>query len=314
MAKQVSEVRKDAVGRRVVITAVRGARPHDGPEQQRAEKLTHKEKCFFCPGNEHTTPPEIDRIEANGGWQVRCFPNKFPAFSAEAKKAYGRHEIIVESPEHQKSLSELSEENVLNYLLMVKRRVEDARRDPKLAYTSVFKNEGAAAGASLYHTYTQLVSMDFVPDYVKRLAKKAAKVDKLRQKPSKTVFAKNAHFFAMCPKAPRFHFEAWIVPLQPANSLHELSGGQLASLASILKSALSALDAATGFGPYNVIFHSAPHAGGAFPFHLQLVSRLSTWAGFEIGTEVVMVSEIPEESARLLRAKLAEKGDANAVS
>jgi UDPglucose--hexose-1-phosphate uridylyltransferase len=314
MAKPANEVRKDVVGRKVVITAVRGSRPHDAPEQARADKLTPKEKCFFCPGNEHTTPPEIDRIEAGGGWQVRCFPNKFPAFSAETKKAYGRHEIIVESPEHQKSLSELSEGNILNYLLMAKRRMEDARRDPKLAYTSVFKNEGAAAGASLEHTHTQLVSMDFVPDYVKRLAKKAAKIDRLRQTPAKTAFAKNAHFFAMCPKAPRFHFETWIVPLQPANSLHELSDGQLSSLASILKSALAALDAATGFGPYNVIFHSAPHAGGAFPFHLQVVSRLSTWAGFEIGTEVIMVSEIPEESARLLRAKLAEKGDANAVS
>ena len=91
MAKSVNEVRKDMVGRKVVITAVRGARPHDAPEQVRAQKLTPPEKCFFCPGNENLTPPEIGRVEKGGKWEVRCFPNKFPAFSAESKKAYGRH-------------------------------------------------------------------------------------------------------------------------------------------------------------------------------------------------------------------------------
>jgi len=313
MAKSVNEVRKDIVGRKVVITAVRGGRPHDHlPE--RAQKTTPPEKCFFCPGNEHLTPPEIARVEKGGKWEVRCFPNKFPAFCAESKKAYGRHEVIVETPEHQKTLSELSEENLFDYLSMVKQRMESAASDPKLAYTIVFKNEGKAGGASLEHSHTQLVSMPFVPDYVKKIGKKAGKVAKMKEKQLKNVFAQNAHFFALCPKAPRFHFETWIAPVTGANSLTALSDEQLRALASILKSVLSALDAATGFGPYNIIFHSAPHEGNAFPFHLEVASRLSTWAGFELGTEVVMVSEIPEESAKLLKAKLAEMNDKNAVS
>jgi len=314
MAKSINEVRKDVVGRKVVITAVRGSRPHDAPEQERAQKLMPPEKCFFCPGNEHMTPPEIGRIEKDGKWAVRCFPNKFPAFSAESKKAYGRHEVIVETPEHQKSLSELSEESMHDYLSMVKRRMEDAAADPKLAYTIVFKNEGKAGGASLEHSHSQLVSMGFVPDYVKKLAKKAAKISRMRKKPMKNVFAQNAHFFALCPKAPRYHYEVWVAPRRDANSLLALSGEELLALASILKSVLTAVDAATGFGPYNIIFHSCPHAGGDFPFHVEIVSRLSTWAGFELGTEVVMVSEIPEESARLLKAKLVEIKDKNAIS
>jgi len=313
MAKSVNEIRKDVVGRKVVITAVRGSRPHDAPEQERAQKTTPPEKCFFCPGNEHLTPPEIDRIEKGGKWEVRCFPNKFPAFSSESKKAYGRHEVIVETPEHRQALSELSEENLYDYLSMVKRRMEGAMRDPKLAYTIAFKNEGKAGGASLEHSHTQLVSMDFVPDYVKKLAKKAAKIGRMRKKPLKSMFAQNAHFFALCPKAPRYHFETWIAPKEDADSLLALSDEQLRALASILKSVLTAFDAATGFGPYNIIFHSAPHAGGEFPFHLEVVSRLSTWAGFELGTEVVMVSELPEVSAKVLGGKLAEIKDKNAV-
>ncbi|MFA6908187.1 MAG: DUF4931 domain-containing protein, partial [Candidatus Micrarchaeia archaeon] len=246
--------------------------------------------------------------------EIRCFPNKFPAFSSESRKAYGRHEVIVETPEHQKTLSELSEENIFDYLSMVKRRMASAAVDPKLAYTIVFKNEGKAGGASLEHSHTQLVGMPFVPDYVKKLAKKAGKIRKLMKKQQKNVFAKNAHFFAMCPKAPRYHFETWIAPEGDANSLAALPDDELRALASILKSVLTAFDSETGFGPYNIIFHSAPHAGGEFPFHLEVVSRLSTWAGFELGTEVVMVSELPEMSAKALAGKLAEIKDKNAIS
>ena len=314
MAKPVSEVRKDAIGRKVVITAVRGARPHDHLPSERPEKTVLPEKCFFCPGNENLTPPEIGRIGRDGEWEIRCFPNKFPAFSSESRKAYGRHEVIVETPEHQKTLSELSEENLFDYLSMVKRRMEDSARDPKIAYTAVFKNEGKAGGASLEHSHTQLVGMPFVPDYIRKLARKAGKIRKMDKKQAKNVFAKNAHFLAFCPKAPRYHFETWVSPVGDANSLVALSDGQLRALASILKSVLTAFDAATGYGPYNIIFHSAPHAGGEFPFHLEVVSRLSIWAGFELGTEVVMVSELPEMSARVLGGKLLEIKDKNAIS
>ena len=313
MAKTVNEIRKDMVGRRVVVTATRGARPHDHVPNERSIKTVSPEKCFFCPGNEHLTPPEIERIEHDGKWQVRCFPNKFPAFSIGSKKAYGRHEVIVETPDHQKTLSELDEENIFNYLSMVKRRMEDAKLDSRLAYTSVFKNEGKAAGASLEHTHTQLVSMGFVPDYIKRLAKKKEKAEKMKKKPLKNAFAQNGHFFAACPKAPRYHFETWIAPKEDANSLLALSEEQLRALASILKSVMYALDAETSFGPYNIIFHSCPHAGGEFPFHIEIASRLSTWAGFELGTEVVMVSELPEVSAKILGARLAQIKDKNAI-
>jgi len=314
MAKSVNEIRKDAIGRKVVITADRGARPHDHLPSERPAKTVLPEKCFFCPGNERLTPPEIGRVEKDGAWEIRCFPNKFPAFSSESKKAYGRHEVIVETPAHQKTLSELSEENLFDYLSMVKRRMESAAADPRLAYTCVFKNEGKAGGASLEHSHTQLVGMPFVPDYIRKLAKKAGKIKLLKKKQGKNVFAQNEHFFALCPKAPRYHFETWIVPEGDVNSLVALSDEQLRALASILKSVLTAFDAATGFGPYNIIFHSAPHAGGEFPFHLEVVSRLSIWAGFELGTEVVMVSELPEMSAKIFRNKLAEIKDKNAIS
>lgn len=296
-----SDLRKDIMGRRVVLTYSRGSRPRDVSPPARAQKTGDPAKCFFCPGNEHLTPPEIDRVEKDGRWEVRCFPNKFPAFFAESKKTYGRHEVIVETPEHAKSLSELSEENICDYLALLQRRMNDAKKDARLKYTLVFKNEGGAAGASLEHTHTQLVSMEAVPALIAKMGRKTAAFAKLEKQNRKRTWLQTRHYFAFCPKASRFRHEFWIMPRFEAASLVELSEAQLRGLSSILKTSLSALDAATGFGPYNIVFHSAPHAGGKFPFHLEILPRLSTWAGFEFGTDMVMVSTRPHECAGILR-------------
>jgi UDPglucose--hexose-1-phosphate uridylyltransferase len=299
----INDLRKDVLGRMVVLSVSRASRPHDAP-QPRVEKTVAPEKCFFCPGNEHLTPPEIDRTEKGGKWEIRCFPNKFPAFSETSKKAYGRHEIIVETPEHAKTLSELSEENLSDYLSMVGRRMLAAGQDGRLKYSCVFKNEGISAGASLEHSHTQLVGMEFVPKYVQRIWKKAPAFARMEKKEKKTTFYSNGHFFAFCPKASRFPFEAWIAPRTAINSLAELGEPQLRSLAAALRAVLGALDAVSGYRPYNVVFHSAPHGGKGFPFHVQILPRQSTWAGFEYATEIVMSSSVPLDCAKALKEKI----------
>lgn len=305
-AEMKNELQKDILGRWVVVTSVRKNRPHEHSQLHKPAKSTPPEKCFFCPGNEHLTPPEIDRVATGSGWEVRAFPNKFPAFDSLSSKAYGRHEIIVETPNHQSTLSELSEENLLHYLQMLKRRMQDAQKDPRLKYTIIFKNEGQAAGASLEHSHTQLVSMEIIPPSIVKLSKKTAKFSKLYLK-KKLIIAQNSHFYAICPKASRFHGEIWILPVQMAPSLISLDDSKLASLSSLLKTVLAASDEANNFAPYNIVFHSSAHHQDAFPFHLQILPRTAHWAGFELGAEVYMVSSIPAQSAKQLRETIEGK-------
>ncbi|MCX8198113.1 MAG: DUF4921 family protein [Candidatus Micrarchaeota archaeon] len=292
---------KDVLGRAIVQTVARSKRPHDSA-RERVKKTVPPEKCFFCPGNEHLTPPELARAERGGKWEVRVFPNKFPAFSKDSKKAYGRHEVIVETPDHGKTLSELSVENLSDYLEILKGRMMDAKKDPSLAYTCIFKNEGKDAGASLEHSHSQLVGMALVPKLVKRMAKRCEAISTIPRKQAKNVFYENRLFWAVCPKGSRFQHEIWIIPKFRANSLDALSQQQISELADALKKSLFALDLLTGFAPYNIVFHSAPHAGGDFPFHVQILPRLSQWAGFELGTDMVMTSAVPSQSAKLLKA------------
>ncbi|MEM2138029.1 MAG: DUF4931 domain-containing protein [Candidatus Anstonellaceae archaeon] len=293
-------VKKDFLGRQVVVTVSRGSRPHDNVHP-RAQKVVPPEKCFFCPGNEHLTPPEIDRIEKDGKWEIRCFPNKFPAFDKGSKKAYGWHDVIVETPDHMKTISELSVDNLFDYLAMVKRRMAAAAADPKLKYVCVFKNEGKAAGASLEHSHSQVVAMDFVPKHVQKVGKKASAFAAMPTKQEKNIFLQNEQFAAVCPKISRFPLEFWLLPKFRVASLVELDDSQLRSLAAILKSSLAAFDAATGFGPYNIVFHSAPIGQKDFQFHLQILPRMANWAGFEFATEIVMTSSTPQMSVASLR-------------
>ncbi|MCX8196714.1 MAG: DUF4921 family protein [Candidatus Micrarchaeota archaeon] len=292
-------VRRDHLGRLVVLTALRSSRPHDFGHQKQP-KVQQPKGCFFCPGNEHLTPPEIFRIEKEGRWEVRVFPNKFPAFDSQSKSAYGRHEVIVETPNHYATLSELSVENLFDYLSALSLRLADAKKDPKLKYTSIFKNEGKEAGCSLEHSHSQLVSMPFIPPFIKKLSKKSKAFAKLASS-SKLCWASNQYFVALCPKAPRFHLETLILPKQPEASMDLMDAEKLYSLAEILKTALVAIDRAANFPPYNIIFHNAPHGMESFPFHLQIIPRLSIWAGFELSTEIVMLSDSPVQMAEKLR-------------
>lgn len=295
-----NKVFTDILGRKIVQTIIRSSRPRE-LKHERISKIIPKEKCFFCPGNENLTPPELDRIEINGEWEVRVFPNKFPAFSSDSKRAYGIHEVIVETPDHMKTLSDLSVQNLTDYIKILKRRMENAKKDEKIKYISIFKNEGKEAGASIEHTHSQLVGMEFVPNLVKKIAKKTEKFFLLAQK---NIFYSNDYFSAICPPKSRFQHEIWILPKFELTSLLYLQKEK--ELAEVLKAALFCLDNALGYPPYNIVFHSAPFEFEKFPFHIQILPRLSTWAGFEFATDIVMTSAEPKESLRLFKEKIEE--------
>jgi len=301
-----NEIREDFLGRKVIIATARGKRPHEFAIVDKAHKVVPKEKCFFCPGNEHLTPPEIDRIETSPGkWLVRCFPNKFAATSTEFPNAYGNHEIIVDTPDHQNYLSDLSEENILAVLQMLRRRITAASTDPQIKSAIIFKNEGREAGASLEHTHWQIITLDFIPPLIKKESAYARKAKcsfcAAYEKEKATRIIDNQHLFAFCPYASRFHFETWIVPKRHVKSLVDLEKGELKAVAAALKRIFTKLEKTLNYPPYNMVFHTGPLDGTDFHFHIEILPKLSKWAGFEHGSGVIINALPPEEAALELR-------------
>ncbi|MFH0817131.1 MAG: galactose-1-phosphate uridylyltransferase, partial [Candidatus Micrarchaeota archaeon] len=123
MPEDRNEFRKDfLLNRWVIIAANRGKRPEDYIHSERSEKK--EGTCFFCPGSEHLTPPEISRREVDGKWVIRNFPNKFYAVSLDFPNAYGTHEVIVESNNHDHHLSDIPESQMKLLLEVYAERIE----------------------------------------------------------------------------------------------------------------------------------------------------------------------------------------------
>jgi hypothetical protein len=165
----MSDLRKDPiVGRWVIIATDRAKRPQDFA---RLEPVKAGGFCPFCKGNEANTPPEIlayrepHTAANNPGWRVRVVPNKFPALQVEGAlnkrgdgiydlmNGVGAHEVIIECPHHETSMSRLSVDNSREILWVYRDRLVDLKRDPRLVHGLIFKNVGALAGASLELAY-----------------------------------------------------------------------------------------------------------------------------------------------------------------
>src|SRR5947207_1896775 len=158
------ELRKDYVTDTwVVFSAARAQRPG---AFRGGKSTTDPDKCPFCYGHEHMTPPEVlayrkDGVPNGPGWWIRCVPNKYPALQVEGEvhrrvsqlfhsvNGVGAHEIIVETPEHEHHLSMQSEFQVQEIITAYKQRYLDLIRDKRFKYILIFKNHGERAGASL---------------------------------------------------------------------------------------------------------------------------------------------------------------------
>jgi UDPglucose--hexose-1-phosphate uridylyltransferase len=294
------------------IAPGRALRPFDS----KGVAISDREGCFFCPGNEHTTPPEIDRASKNGNkdWQVRVFPNKFPICGGEdiskngwkTWPSYGRHEVIVETPDHYQKVSEITVEELVMTLRMYRERINALENDPGIEYVSVFKNQGREAGASLDHSHTQILAVSQIPSFIKEKMEYSKKGDcaycKIAEEESaseRTAFV-GEHFVAFCPFAPRYTHELWIVAKSHVRNMNDLTDEMLTDLADIMLKSLKAIEKLTP--NYNMMVNYGPK-GSDFHFHIEIAPRVphQVKAGFELGTNYAVITTSPEETASYYR-------------
>jgi len=309
----MNQLRRDYLTNKwVIIAKERGKRPSDFMHEIKKE-LT--KKCFFCPGNEHKTPPEIDRIEKDGEWIIRCFPNKFPATTEnnrvidegalEGMAAYGRHEVIVETPNHGQELGNLEVEHIDRVLEMYARREVELKKIPGIEYVSIFKNKGKTAGASFAHSHTQIIALPLVPEVIREEMKVLRKkgecpLCQIRDIEKERIIMEDENMIVFAPYASRFPFEARITPKRHVPSLKGLNKRENKSFSLALKEVLTALNKSINNPPYNYHLHLGPEDAD-FHMYLELLPRLSILAGFELSNDVVINTMPPETAAKHYR-------------
>ena len=329
----MSIIRQDPTTKEwVIIAAERKRRPHEFAKPAGAPAMSQEEaSCPFCPGQEAATPDEIFRIPApkESGWVVRVTSNKFPALgqtgSLERREegplfremdGVGMHEVIIETPSHDRVLALMTDQEVADVLITYQVRYKALRKDPRLKYIIVFKNHGEAAGTSLSHPHSQLVATPVPPMLLRRKYEVAVThyddtgrclycdVAEEERKAKRRIVLETDRFLVFHPFASRVPFETWIMPKQHQPSFGQVSEGDLRELAPVLRRMLRALYDLLGNPDFNYIIHSAPiedENKDYYLWHIQILPRVNTIAGFELGSGVYITTMLPEESAAVMR-------------
>jgi UDPglucose--hexose-1-phosphate uridylyltransferase len=111
-------------------------------------------------------------------------------------------------------------------------------------------------------------------------------------------------FLVIEPFASRWPFETWIIPKQHAPVMAPGEQELMAPFAEALHRTLRALHDALGDPAYNLVLHEAPLRDSCedyWHWHVEILPRLSTAAGFELGTGIWINTMLPEEAATHLR-------------
>ncbi len=326
------ELRKDPVtGRWVIIATDRAKRPNDFVRQP--VPFPTARICPFDYGNEQKTPPEILAYRNSGGrdqpgWRVRVVPSKFPALGIEGElsrqgegmydkmSGIGAHEVIIESPDHAATFSDMAERQIEEVFWAFKERVNDLKRDRRFRCIILFKNHGEAAGATLEHGHSQLIALPVIPKRVKEemdgaklffdLKERCIFCDILRQESASgaRMVTETDRFIVLEPYAPRFPFETWILPKRHESHFEDADAATLQNLAWVMRSTMRKIDKTLERPAYNFIVHSAPLQEPELPHYhwrLEIMPKLTKVAGFEWGTGFYINPTPPEESARFLR-------------
>jgi UDPglucose--hexose-1-phosphate uridylyltransferase len=340
----MSELRQDPITDRwVVIAQNREERPQ---EFAQVETRRASDGCPFCAGNEEETPPEVDIYQDlpgayQSGWQLRVVPNKYPAVGPPAaddanaepgplyagvdglgqrQPGFDVHELIIESPDHLVSFSELTAAQAELVFLVYRHRLLALQSNSSVAYALVFKNARADAGASIEHVHSQLIALPRIPPEVQYELTKAHEHLLMRGATlmesvldaeladGRRILTSTDRFIVFCPAASRLPYETWVVLRQPAPRFELETADVVAELARSVRDVIIRLESVIDRPAYNFWLHSAPlrDDSGRIHWRIEIAPRLTRLAGFEIGTGCFINSVAPEEAAVRLRQVLGE--------
>jgi UDPglucose--hexose-1-phosphate uridylyltransferase len=227
------------------------------------------------------------------------------------------HEVIIESPDHVISLSALSEDQVRLVLHAYQDRLRQLGTDRRLAYAQIFKNSGAAAGASLEHAHSQLIATPVVPTQVQNeLAKSRAYFEQHgrcvfcamldeEQRVRTRIVSESPNFIAFCPFASQFPYEVWLLPRRHQSHFESSETGELGEFARLVRDVVGRIECVLSRPAFNYLIHTSPFDTSSlehYHWHLEFSPRLIKTAGFEWGAGDYINTVSPETAARALRA------------
>jgi UDPglucose--hexose-1-phosphate uridylyltransferase len=204
--------------------------------------------------------------------------------------------------------------------------VRDLSQDNRIAYISIFKNEGINAGATQEHSHTQIIGLPIIPkeqkDYYLRLYEHFKHnnnslseliISEEEQDKANRIIATHGDFIAFCPYASAHPFEIIISAKKSVGQINTLSSESIKTLAPLLLQTIKKLQTQLSCLDFNLSISTPPlHEGcvesevirtfdEASRFYIRIMPRIYKHGGFEQSTGIMINPVSPELAAKLLR-------------
>lgn len=301
-------------GEWVLVSPHRAKRPWQGQNETVNNEVrpTHDPSCYLCAGNTRING------EINPDYKdVFVFTNDFAALQKDsksfsindglliAKSETGICKVICFSPDHSKSLAQLTATEIQKVVFAWQHEYKALAANKNINYVQIFENKGAVMGCSNPHPHGQIWSQSTLPNEVHKkntqqlnyYNKKNRSLlgDYLAQELEKQerIIFENTAFVVLIPFWAIWPFEAMIVPKKQQASILELSENE----ALLYSEAISVLTQAydklfnTSF-PYSSGIHQAPTNGNTnqhWHWHMSFyppLLRSATVKKFMVGYEM----------------------------
>jgi UDPglucose--hexose-1-phosphate uridylyltransferase len=316
----------------ILVSPHRAKRPWQGQQEAVSDEVlpTHDPDCFLCPGNTRVTGDVNPQYSG-----THVFTNDFAALMPDTpfaqkstdplmrlESARGTSRVICFSPDHSKTLPQLSVEALTEIVKTWQEQTADLGKT--YPWVQVFENKGAAMGCSNPHPHGQIWANSFLPNEAERedrlqrtyLEQQGSPmlVDYVQREladGSRTV-VETEHWLAVVPYWAAWPFETLLLPKAHVKRITDLSEAQRSDLALALKQLTSRYDNLFQCSfPYSMGWHGAPFTEGDHE-HWQLhahfyppLLRSATVRKFMVGYELLAETQrdlTAEQAAERLRA------------
>jgi UDPglucose--hexose-1-phosphate uridylyltransferase len=224
----------------------------------------------------------------------------------------GRHEVIIDAPEHRLSSVDMTLENWQDLLATYGARYHALGAD--WPHVSLYRNAGRKAGASIEHPHSQIIAMARQPAAVKSVHARLQRAfresgrcllcDQLRRaaEDGGRLVAESSDFAVLAPEVPEVSFEVWVVP-RAHGSVFARNDAEIAALARSLHDLLYRMNRVLGDFDYNMMLQcDGPGDHPHLHWFMRLRPKLETGGGFEMATGISVNATQPESDATALRA------------
>ena len=317
-------------------------RPWQGalaPAGEQAQQPAYDPQCYLCAGNARASGAVNPPYEG-----VYVFDNDFPALAGEHAPhepsetdplfawtpASGCCRVVCFSPDHSRTLSQMSHDQIAVLVLEWKKQTEELGQRFPGGSVQIFENKGELMGCSNPHPHGQIWAQDSIPTLLQKELEHMQQYHKLHGGKLLVDYAQqelanevrvvihNPHFVVLVPYWATWPFETLICPLRGSTSLLELTADEVHAFADVLRGLSIRYDNLFGVPfPYSAGLHQAPLSGQwdeSFSLHMHFYPPLLRSAlvkKFMVGYEMLAEAQrdlTPENAAAVLRELPVDSG------